>query len=84
MSKIETFGHMNGASKPFGEVGIAYLSMAFVILVDHDFLEVTIVDILVSSEILKQVLHGYVPIIICIKSQESFPYRVETVAKFSL
>ena len=75
---------MNSTSKPFRKVGVIDLALFLLIMINHQFDQVIVVEVGVISKVLKDVLNCDVPIIVPIQVQESLPNMVIAVTKLLL
>jgi hypothetical protein len=82
--EVEALRHVDGASQPLAEVWVSQLSFFLAILVDHEFLEIVVVQVRLVSEILQEVFDGYKPIEVLVKLQEGLAHRFKAVRKLDL
>jgi hypothetical protein len=72
MTEVEPFRLMYRVTNPFREVSIAYLTDLLAVLIFDKLLQIIIVDILILTEVSKDILYSDVTIIISIQSKEGF------------
>ncbi len=84
VSKVEAFAHMNGAAKPSGKVGVVYLADFLAVFIDHQFLQVVVVNVLFVRKVLQHVFNGDESVVVAIKNQECLPNRLEATAELDL
>lgn len=82
--KVEPFAHMNSATKPSGEVGVVYLADFLTVFIDHQFLQIVVVNILFVRKVLQHVFNSDESVVVAIKNQECLPNRLEATAELDL
>jgi len=84
VAEVKTLRHVNGVAEPLGKVWVVDPPFLLRVFVDHELLELVVVQVSVCSEVLQDVFDCDEAIKVGVQSQEGLPHRLIAIGELCL
>ena len=82
MTEVETLRHVDGRPQPLWEVRVTDFALLLAVFVNHNLLEVVVVQVWLVSKVLENVFNCNVTVIILVQRQECFSNAFIAIGEF--